>query len=1382
MPLNPGGGGGRGRHHHRHRRQAECQHPHRQPGGRRRAHQRRRRGLPGQDRTAPRHPAARRHLRRIHATDPRRGRDPAARRGASGDRALAGDHGQGRGACRRRRDHAVRLGRLCGRGFLRTALRARQPGTGPVPGTGPARRSRRTARPVRHAAARPARGGRRFARHATADAMTDPMPPFAAFAAGVAAQSPLRAAITAATRRPEPACLAPLLDLATLPVPMAAQAAATARALVTRLREAPRASAIEGLIEEYDLSSQEGVALMCLAEALLRIPDPATRDALIRDKIATGDWQAHVGRSPSLFVNAATWGLVVTGRLAATASERGLSGAITRMIARGGEPLIRRGVDLAMRMLGEHFVTGETIAAALANARRMEARGFTHSYDMLGEAAATDEDAARYLAAYTGAIHAIGAAAAGRGIYEGPGISIKLSALHPRYGRAQRARVMAELLPRVAGLAALAKAYGIGLNIDAEEADRLELSLDLLAALALDPALAGWNGLGFVIQAYGKRCPFVIDWLVDLARRVGRRLMVRLVKGAYWDSEIKRAQVDGQADYPVFTRKLHTDVSYLACARKLLAAPDAVFAQFATHNAQTLAAVLAAAGPGFHRGQYEFQCLHGMGEPLYEEVVGPEKLGRPCRIYAPVGTHETLLAYLVRRLLENGANSSFVNRIGNAAIPVDDLIADPVETVRATNPDLAPHPRIVLPRALYGPGRPNAAGFDLADESSLANLAAVLTQHAQAPWVARPANGGGAARAVTNPADRADIVGTVMAATPDDIARALAGAEAARTSWAATPAPRRAAALRRAADALEARMPVLIGLLVREAGKSYANAIAEVREAVDFLRYYAAGALDAGRPLGPIACISPWNFPLAIFTGQVAAALAAGNPVLAKPAEETPLVAAEAVRLLHAAGVPADALHLLPGAGEVGAALVADARVQGVIFTGSTEVARLIRRALAGRLGADGRPIPLVAETGGQNAMVVDSSALAEQVVADAIASAFDSAGQRCSALRILCLQEDIAARTLTMLRGALRQLTVGNPALLSTDVGPVITPAARDAILRHVAAMQARGHAVDTLKLPGSTARGSFVAPTIIEIGRIADVGGEVFGPVLHVLRYRREELDGLIDAINATGYGLTFGLHTRIDETVARVVERIRAGNIYVNRNIIGAVVGVQPFGGSGLSGTGPKAGGPLYLARLRMAGNSPPGRVATAQLRPALAAYLDWLAARGMGAVAERCRRLASGLADHLDTVLPGPVGESNIHRLRPRGTIGAVCATPHGLLLQLGLILATGNTAVVEAANPAAAALEELPPALAARVLTVPALDAARDLHAVLFDGPAAALRALDRRLAARDGAIVQVVARSPGEDSGDDLDRLLEEVAISTNTAAAGGNASLMSIA
>lgn len=1200
--------------------------------------------------------------------------------------------------------------------------------------------------------------------------MTDAL--FAAFAPPIRPATPLRRAITAAYRRDEAAALAPLLDLAALEPGLEAQVRATARRLVETLRANHKGTGVEGLVQEYSLSTEEGTALMCLAEALLRIPDDATRDALIRDKIADGDWGAHLGGGKSMFVNAATWGLVVTGKLVGSVDDRGLGAALARLVARAGEPVIRRGVDLAMRMMGEQFVTGETIEEALKRARTMEARGFQYSYDMLGEAAITAEDAARYDADYERAIHAIGKASAGRGVYGGPGISIKLSALHPRYVRAQVGRVMGELLPRVRRLAVIAKSYDVGFNIDAEEADRLELSLDLLEALAFDPELAGWNGLGFVVQGYGKRCPFVIDWLVDLAQRAERRIMVRLVKGAYWDAEIKRAQVDGLAGFPVYTRKVHTDVAYVACARKLLAAREAVFPQFATHNAHTLAAIYHLAGPEFRIGDWEFQCLHGMGEPLYEQVVGADKLNRPCRIYAPVGTHETLLAYLVRRLLENGANSSFVNRIADPAVPVEAMIEDPVATVRAMPHPGAGNDKIALPRALY-PDRLNSAGIDLSDENALAALSEAMRESLNVEWRAAPTHGEGEARPVLNPADHADVVGTVAEAG-EELARAAAE-RAAASRWSETPIAERAAMLERAADALETRMPVLLGLIVREAGKSVSNAIAEVREAVDFLRYYAAQARGtfgpAQVPLGPVTCISPWNFPLAIFTGQVAAALVAGNPVLAKPAEETPLIAAEAVRLLHAAGVPDHALQLLPGDGAIGAALVAAPEVQAVIFTGSTEVARLIQKQLSQRLSRHGRPIPLVAETGGQNAMIVDSSALAEQVVADVIASAFDSAGQRCSALRVLCLQEDVAGRTLAMLKGALQELSIGRTDRLAVDIGPVITAEAKANIDAHVAAMHGRGHRVEQQTMPDVAARGTFVPPTIIEIDEVAQLEREVFGPVLHVVRYRRERLGALIDAINATGYGLTFGLHTRLDETVARVTERVRAGNLYVNRNTIGAIVGVQPFGGRGLSGTGPKAGGPLYLSRLVAA--AAPFAARAAYLSTPAGDFADWLAANGHEEAAACARRYADASALGAALELPGPVGERNIYALHPRGRVLLRPASEAGLFQQMAAVLATGNSGTVEGMA--------LPAGLPASVASAFAPDASQPFAAALIEGGEARVAAMVETVAAMPGPIVPVHAAADDQPLAYPVDLLLEEVSTSINTTAAGGNASLMMI-
>ncbi len=1228
-------------------------------------------------------------------------------------------------------------------------------------------------------------------------------------------RSALREAMARATRLPEPEALAPLMAQARMSAEQAARTDALARQLVIGMREGPqqggRAGRVQSLMQEYALSSDEGVALMCLAEALLRIPDAATRDALIRDKIGQGDWHQHVGNSPSLFVNAASWGLLLTGKLVATHSEGALLSSLTRLVGKSGEPLIRKGVQLAMQMLGEQFVTGETIDEALQRARAMEAQGFRYSYDMLGEAALTEADAQRYMRSYENAIHAIGRASNGQGVVGGPGISIKLSALHPRYSRAQHQRMLDELLPRVLQLTELAKHYDIGLNIDAEEVDRLDISLDLLEALCHAPSLAGWNGMGFVIQAYQKRCPFVIDFVVDLARRSGHRLMVRLVKGAYWDSEIKRAQLDDQSDYPVYTRKHHTDVSYLACARQLLAAPEAVYPQFATHNAHTLAAIVQVA-QGLHGdyrdGQYEFQCLHGMGEPLYRQVVGGQAVQRPCRIYAPVGTHETLLAYLVRRLLENGANSSFVNRMADASVSVSDLVQDPVQRTEqdALQGDCTPgqaHPGIALPAMLYGAARRNSHGPDLAHEPTLRQLAQqMLTQCSpiQVQPMLAVAVQGGELHKMRNPADHSDLIGTVQHASEHDVRAALQAASAFAPDWAQTPPAQRAALLELAADQLQADAPRCMALLVREAGKTWAHAVAELREAVDFLRYYAAQMRRdfdnrTHTALGPVVCISPWNFPLAIFMGQVAAALAAGNPVLAKPAESTPAIAALAVEALWRAGVPRAAVQLLPGRGRsVGMQMIEDARVQGVMFTGSTETARVLQGVLAQRLNAHGQVVPLIAETGGQNCMVVDSSALLEQVVTDAVASAFEAAGQRCSALRVLCVQDDVADRMVEMLQGAMAEITLGTPAQLSVDMGPVIDARAQGGIEAHVAHMQAHGRPVHRISRPSAEAlpTGTYVPPTLIEIDSLAELEREVFGPVLHVLRYRREALDTLLAQINGTGYALTLGVHSRIEETIARVVQGTHAGNVYVNRNMVGAVVGVQPFGGEGLSGTGPKAGGPLYL--LRLLASCPPdaalrsvqasGAAALPQAQAPLQALHDWAVAQDRLPLAHLCARLAAGSPAGLQATLPGPTGERNVYRVQARSRVlcltGSHAQAGDDLMNQLAAVLAVGSQAVVSAAHQAL--LTPLPTAVLSQVTVAEAAQLMQaDVSAALLHSDPQTACEVAKAMSQREGALLTLTAMAPG-DSAIPLARLVHERSISTNTAAAGGNASLMTMA
>lgn len=1005
----------------------------------------------------------------------------------------------------------------------------------------------------------------------------------------------LRTSISASTLADETALINKLLALATLPVEHAALVVRQAAQWVERVRCLKNEqSPLDAFMQQYDLSSEEGVLLMCLAEALLRIPDDATADKLIADKLGDADWESHFGKSDSLFVNAGTWGLMLTGKMVKLAPETtgSFKTALSKLVAKSTEPVIQLAVRQAMKLMGSQFVMGRTIAEALKNARSKAHRAYLHSYDMLGEAALTSADAERYFKAYQNAIAAIGDAVqadavfAAASIHGRPNISVKLSALHPRYELAQRHRVLAELTPKVLALAQQAKQMGIGITIDAEEADRLELSLDVIEAVFSDSSLAGYQGFGLAVQAFQKRGLAVIEWLEALAQKTGRRLAVRLVKGAYWDTEVKRAQEQGLAGYPVFTRKANTDVAYLACARRLIARRDLFYPMLATHNAHTVAAVRAYAGDEIG---YEFQRLHGMGEALYEVV--KEDLPLPCRVYSPVGSHEDLLPYLVRRLLENGANTSFVNRIFDEATPPEALVADPVAAVRAQSVKV--NPQLPLPAELFGAERRNSAGLFLTSEPDLAALAAALQAEDQQPLTP----GGGAGTAITNPANRQQLLGHWQPLPLARVPECVSSARNAQSRWNALPIDSRSAMLERAADRLEAAPAPFLQLLVREAGKTLGDANAEVREAVDFLRYYAAQArrlMAAPQILpgptgehnelqlhgkGVFVCISPWNFPLAIFVGQVAAALATGNTVIAKPAEQTNLIAQAMTALLHECGVPGDVLQLALGDGSVGSALVASEHLAGVVFTGSVEVAQKINRTLAAKPG----PIAtLIAETGGQNAMIVDSSALPEQVVKDAINSAFHSAGQRCSALRVLCVQREIAEKVKQLLAGAMQELSIGDPALLSTDIGPVIDEEARDKLVAHADAMRASGKVIGELSLPAHTTNGSFIAPMAVEIPSLAALREEQFGPILHVLSYEADALDQLIEGINALGYGLTLGVHSRIENTWRRVQAKAQVGNVYINRGMTGAVVGVQPFGGEGLSGTGPKAGGPHYLLR--------------------------------------------------------------------------------------------------------------------------------------------------------------------------------------------------------
>ncbi|PTW51947.1 bifunctional proline dehydrogenase/L-glutamate gamma-semialdehyde dehydrogenase PutA [Rhodovulum kholense] len=1144
---------------------------------------------------------------------------------------------------------------------------------------------------------------------------------------------PLRDRIEAATYAPEGPTLDALLTATGLNDEDRSRIEAAAAELVHQIRAGDRPGLMEVFLAEYGLSTDEGIALMCLAEALLRVPDEATMDALIEDKIAPSDWGRHLGRSASPMVNASTWALLLTGRVLER-HERGLVKTLKGAVKRLGEPVIRAAAARAMREMGRQFVLGETIDAALARAAEMEAKGYTYSYDMLGEAARTEADARRYMTAYSGAIARIGLAATRGDVRADPGISIKLSALHPRYEVAQRDRVIAELAPRLLDLALKARTMGMGLNIDAEEADRLVLSLDVIAAVLADERLAGWDGFGVVVQAYGPRAGLVIDALYALAQKHDRRLMVRLVKGAYWDSEIKRAQVAGVEGFPVFTRKAATDVSYIANARKLLRMTDRIYPQFATHNAHTVAAILDMAPDP---ESFEFQRLHGMGEALHQ-IVMDKGLGTRCRIYAPVGAHRDLLAYLVRRLLENGANSSFVNRIVDTSVPPEVVVADPLSELEArldepANPEILPGP------ALFAPERRNSRGWDLAHGPHLARIdearTAQRTAHVNAaPLLAGPVRAEpGQPR--HSPSDPKDLVGWVQDASLRDVGTALAHAR----PW-NIPETRCAEILRQAADLYEAHFGEIFALLAREAGKTLPDAVGELREAVDFLRYYASRIETLDAPArGLFVCISPWNFPLAIFTGQIAAALAAGNAVIAKPAEQTPLIAHLAVRLLHEAGVPPECLQLLPGDGQIGARLTSDPRATGVAFTGSTETARLIQRAMAEHMAPG---TPLIAETGGLNAMIVDSTALPEQAVRDVIASAFQSAGQRCSALRCLYVQEDIAPGFLEMLKGAMAELRVGDPWALSTDLGPLIDAEAHAGIATYVAAARAEGRVIWEGKTPRE---GHFQAPVAIRVAGIEAIEREVFGPVLHVATFAGADLDRVIAAINATGYGLTFGLHSRIDDRVQHLADRLCVGNLYVNRNQIGAVVGSQPFGGEGLSGTGPKAGGPHYLPRFTE--RAAPEALSTSEPAGGTPAAPE---------AVEAALRAASPARGPETLDLPGPTGESN--RLTTRARPPLLCLGP-------GEAAAAAQAEAVRALGGAAVAVEgRLDPA---------ALTAAEGISGALWWGDAETGRAYAQALAQRDGPILPLIAGMP------DPAHARHERHLCVDTTAAGGNAALL---
>lgn len=1231
-----------------------------------------------------------------------------------------------------------------------------------------------------------------------------------------------------------------ILPLAEVGVSARSRAWERARQMVVNIRNDQHGQGgIDALLNEFSLSSEEGVVLMCLAEALLRVPDQETQDSLIRDKLASGDWSSHLGNSDSLFVNASSWGLLVTGKMVSYSdkNKEDQFGVLKRTVGRLGEPVIRKSVQFAMKIMGKQFVMGRTIDEAIERAIPKEQKGYAYSYDMLGEGARTMPDAERYFDSYLSAIHSIGKAANGRGPIKSPGISVKLSAIHPRYEFTHKQRVMEELVPKLKALALAAKSYDIGFTVDAEEADRLDISLDIIEAVFSDKDLEDWNGFGLAVQAYQKRAIFVVEWLRQLTQRVGRKMMVRLVKGAYWDTEIKTTQQDGLAHFPVFTRKAATDVSYKACALKLMEYRDTIFPQFATHNAYTAATILEMA-EGDSEG-FEFQRLHGMGESLFDQIVTQDKV--QCRVYAPVGQHEDLLAYLVRRLLENGANSSFVNAIVDESKPVESLLPDPVEKIQRVTSKA--NPQIDLSINLYGKERNNSKGLDLTDINEITPLKANLDKWFADNLIAAkdvPEGSNG----VSNPANHGEIIGYITHQNDQQMQQLVDDAEIAFKDWSATPVEQRADVLRRTADILERHRDELIALCMKEAGKVAQDGIDEVREAVDFCRYYAARAEELAKDerfeaRGVVLCISPWNFPLAIFLGQVAAAIAAGNTVIAKPAEQTTLIALRTIELMRTVGLPRKVVQPVVARGsKVGQVIIPDTRIKAVMFTGSTDTGTRISQTLAQR---GGEQVPLIAETGGQNCMIVDSTALPEQVVDDVISSGFQSAGQRCSALRVLFVQDEIADKLVNMLKGALQELHVGDPSQLSTDVGPVIDQKALDALNRHVDYMQGKGKLIYQCSLPEMGDTGHFFfAPRLYEIENLSVLQDEVFGPCVHVIRFKGTELDQVIEQVNGTGFGLTMGIHSRIEERADYLAKASRAGNIYINRNMIGAVVGVQPFGGRGLSGTGPKAGGPGYLKRLVREKVSPNNiqathiksdelefeinpeiqravtelmvnakrdtsrwqqkdlverislvrqliaKVATVESVNELADDLD----RTLGDAREQLINIETKLS--VENVMPGPTGESNKLYYEPRGCV--VCYADKDTsfnfwALSIISALATGNTVITVVSdlfyNEANAFREKfLSTGVDKGVLQVARLN---HLKAILKDPYLAGVvvgSACERinfvttELAARHGAILPVISSEYYDTL---INRLLTEKTVSIDTTASGGNTSLMTL-
>ena len=1157
---------------------------------------------------------------------------------------------------------------------------------------------------------------------------------------------------------------------------------ARAADLVRGVRKNAKPTIMEKFLAEYGLTTKEGVALMCLAEAMLRVPDAMTVNDLIEDKITSGCWGDHVSKASSSLINTATIALLMTSNLLKDSERKSVGETLRKLLKRLGEPVIRTVAGQAMKEMGRQFVLGRDIKEAQKASEGYMKKGYTYSYDMLGEAARTDHDAQRYYNAYSDGIDSIAQHCSGD-VRNNPGISVKLSALLARYEYGNKERVMKELVPRAMRLVKKAAAANMGFNVDAEEQDRLELSMDVIEALLSDPELAGWNGFGVCVQAYGKRAPFMLDWLYGIAKKYDRRIMVRLVKGAYWDAEIKRAQVLGLDGFPVFTRKACSDVSFLSCSTKLLNMTDRIYPQFATHNAHSVSAILELARV---RGEanYEFQRLHGMGESLHGQVMADS--GVPCRIYAPVGPHHELLAYLVRRLLENGANSSFVNQIVDEDIPPEMIAKDPIDLVREMGDDISSK-AIVRPAKIFGENRRNSKGWDLTDSVTIETIDKGRDAYKEHHWKGGPLIAGEVSgtevQVVRNPANPEDLVGHVTQANDADIETAMSAAQKGFKSWSVTPAEERAACLRKVADLYEENTLELFALATREAGKSLSDAVAEIREAVDFAHYYANEGVryeHSGKAIGPVVCISPWNFPLAIFTGQILANLVAGNVVLAKPAEQTSLLAVRAVELMYKAGIPKDAIQLVPGTGAtVGAGLTSDSRIAGVCFTGSTNTAKVIDKAMAENMAPDA---VLVAETGGLNAMIVDSTALPEQVVRDVLDSSFQSAGQRCSALRMLYVQKDIADSLLKMLYGAMEELGIGDPWLLPTDVGPVIDEPSAKKIIDHCKKFENKNQLLKKLSVPH---KGNFVSPAVIKVNGIGDLEEEIFGPVLHVATFDAKDIDKVVDDINAKGYGLTFGVHSRVDSRVDRISRRIKVGNIYVNRNQIGAVVGSQPFGGEGLSGTGPKAGGPQYVRRF-MKGETVQrpaesgGKKVDARALESLIGKLGRMNTQVPKARVEAMQSVFDSVPEPLDAhaeEMPGPTGESNTLTNHARGTVLCLGPDKETAIEQMVMALAQGNKAVVIAPGVSdtvdRAAKAGLPVVGVEGQLEPDALETVKGFEAAVSCGEHSVLKPYRQALRKRDGALLPLITEHKLDQ------RYVIERHLCVDTTAAGGNASLI---